>query len=144
MENMNCSDASQIPDIKKKADDFEKRMRALNQKTESLKQQRDSVLEQYEEASADAHSRFAPLKIFKVRQEIRHDKADEIKDKLYDYYGIDYSLYVLSQSLQQTRELLGEEEEERRLARELREREKEQRKQEAPQKNNRKRDDWER
>ena len=45
LESMDCKDGSQVSEIKKQADNLEKRLRALNQKTESLRQQRDSVLE---------------------------------------------------------------------------------------------------
>lgn len=51
---------------------------------------------------------------------------------------------MLADSTRLARNLLDEEAEERWLERELQRQEKEQRKQEAPQMNNRKRDDWER
>lgn len=144
LESMDCKDASQIPEIKKQADNLEKRLRALNQKTESLKQQRDSVLEKYDIAAKDGNNRFDPLAIYKARKEIRPEKEDEIKDKLWDEYGPDYSLFMLADSTQQARKLLDEEAEERWLERELRQQEKEQHTPEVPQKINRKRDDWER
>ena len=123
---------------------LEKRLRALNQKTESLKQQRDSVLDQYEIASEDAHIRFDPLAIYKARKDIRPEKEDEIKDKLWDEYGNNYSLFMLADSTRQARDLLGEEVEEHRLERELRKQEKELRRQEDKYHPRKPKDDWER
>ena len=144
LESMDCKDGSQIPEIKKQADNLEKRLRALNQKTESLKQQRDSVLEKYDIAAKDGNNRFDPLSIYKARKEIRPEKEDEIKDKLWDEYGLDYSLFMLADSTQQARKLLDEEAEERWLERELRRQENEQKRKEHPTAKNRKKDDWER
>lgn len=144
LESMDCKDGSQIPEIKKQADNLEKRLRALNHKTESLKQQRDSVLEQYEIASEDAHIRFDSLAIYKARKEIRPEKEAEIKDKLWDEYGPDYSLFMLADSTRQARDLLDEEAEERWLEGELQKQEKEQKMPSNVPERNRKRDDWER
>ena len=144
LESMDCKDGSQIPEIKKQADNLEKRLRALNQKTESLKQQSDSVLEQYDVAARDANNRFDPLAIYKVRKEIRPEKEDEIKDKLWDEYGPDYSLFMLADSTRQARDLLDEETEERWLERELREKERKQKQQDIPNQSKHKRDNWER
>lgn len=82
LKSMDCKDGSEVTEIKKQADNLEKRLRALNQKTESLKQQRDSVLDQYDIAARDANNRFDPLAIYKTRREIRPDKEEEIKDRL--------------------------------------------------------------
>ena len=85
-----------------------------------------------------------PLAIYKVRKEIRPEKEEEIKDKLLDYYGIDYSLFMLADSTRQARDLLDEEAEERWLERDLRQQVKDQQRMEYPMVNIRKKDDWER
>lgn len=98
----------------------------------------------YDIAAKDANNLFDPLAIYKARKEIRPEKEDEIKDKLLDEYGPDYSLFMLADSTQQARKPLDEEAEERWLKQELRQQEMEQRRQEVSQKNNRKQDKWER
>ena len=85
-----------------------------------------------------------PLAIYKVRKEIRPEKEEEIKDKLLDYYGIDYSLFMLADSTRQARDLLDEEAEERWLERDLRQQVKDQQRMEYHMVNIRKKDDWER
>ena len=144
LESMDCKDASEVTEVKKQADNLEKRLRALNQKTESLKQQRDSVLDQYDIAARDAHNRFDPLAVYKARKEIRPEKEDEIKDKLWDEYGPDYSLFMLADSTRQAKKLLDEEAEERWCERELRQQEKEQHSQESPHHSSKRKDGWER
>ena len=99
---------------------------------------------QYDVAARDANNRFDPLAIYKARKEIRPEKEDEIKDKLWDEYGPDYSLFMLADSTRQARDLLDEEAEERWLERELRQQEKDQQRKEYPVANNRKKDEWER
>ena len=152
LESMDCKDGSQIPEIKKLADNLEKRLRALNQKTESLKQQRDSVLEQYDIAARDANSRFDPLAIYKARKDIRPEKEDEIKDKLWDEYGNNYSLFMLADSMRQQLEREIEQKSAAQIEAELRARdlaqqlemEKELRRQEDKYHPRKPKDDWER